>query len=659
MRLLSSTIQQKLDELKPEYLSGKYDEVLEKSDNLLKEELSEKERIEILILKSRCYWFLQQRDKEPKHRFTGLEIAIDAYNRSKKLENKLLLFESTYWSMLLYTITHHSKEVLDLFKEIKSVFAELEKSHPKYKNFREVMFITMNSVNSSNSNLLEGKPRPDTWENNHQKSIKAVSLCEQDDDPDDPIYLELMLRSYWSLGISWGDSGNYEKASEFYEKALEIADRIKNVFWRTKIMTSISYIHWHKGEFDEFLDMASEILEISKSIGNKRGIAASNAQIAKYHFETGELKKMLKYSLNAYNIISDGGKKENVVDFLDHVGIAYAGLGELDKAEEIHEKILKFSIENNWEWNIYSQKENLSGIYLSKGELDKAIEFVEEAGEYYEKQGLKFDFAWNTFNQHFPYLKKGLVKEAIQRLEKSVVLFKELENLPRAANSLFHIVNITSQHNMKEQAENYLIELKETMKKIDHPKIKRLLLIAEGVMLKNSKNTRDRIRAEVLFDQLLLEDLGYHFNIELLFNQCDLLLSVLKQTGDEKILIKLQEHIDLLVEKSTKNNIIDLIIESMWFKSQLLLLEGDLENAKENLSQALILAEEKGYRNLALKISSSKDQVLTLIVNKKDTEAPGLSLKDKLTTLKLVEGFDEVKKTKTFDLSELKLKADI
>lgn len=653
------TIKQELIKLKHEYLSGKYDEVVEKSDSLLKEEIPEKERIELLILKSRCYFFLQQRDKNPDHRFKGLEIAKDAYNQSKKFGDNLLIFESSYWCLWLYKITRHQKEIIELFEEIKEVFFELEKSHPNCKNLREIMFREMESESIFQSKGLEGKAEADSWESNHQILLEAVSLIELEEDPEDILYIESKMRYYSHLGGSWSEAGEYEKAVEWFEKSLELVDKMNNNFWRIKLQTAIIKIHWRKGEYNEVLDKALEILETSKKLGIIRGIASSSAHVAKYYFEIGEFKKALKYSLDAYNACSEDGKREDTVDWLDHVGVAYAGLGELDKAEEVYEKILKYSRKINWQWNIYSTKENLSEIYLSKGELDKAIESVEEAGEYYEKNGMKFDFAWNVFNQHRPYLKKGLVNEAIQRLEKSIVLFKELGNLPRVANSLFYLINITSQNNMNVQTETYFEEYSETMKKIDDPKIKRLHLLAEGVMLKNSRNTRDRVRAEVLFDQLLLEDLGFHIKIELLFNQCDLLLSELKQTGDERVLVKLKEYVDSLVETSTKYKHIELNIKSMWLKSQISILEADIENANDILSQALVLAEEKGYRNLALKITSSKEEVIKLIINKEDSQIPESSIKEKITNLKLVESFEEIKEVKAFDLSDLKLKTDI
>ena len=212
---------------------------------------------------------------------------------------------------------------------------------------------------------------------------------------------------------------------------------------------------------------------------------------------------------------------------------------------------------------------------------------------------------------------------------------------------------------MVEQTEMFLEDFKETMKKVDYPKIKRLLLFADGIILKNSKNFRERVRAEILFDQLLLEDLGYHIDIEILFNQCDLLLNEIKVEGDENLLTKLQGNIDRLVEISTKYNLVELRIESLWLKAQLSLLKGDFKSSEELLEQAQIFAEEKGYRILSLKIISTKEEILEFKEELARKEFRELSIKEKLKNLNVEEGFQSVKETQVFDLFDSKFKFDI
>jgi hypothetical protein len=264
----------------------------------------------------------------------------------------------------------------------------------------------------------------------------------------------------------------------------------------------------------------------------------------------------------------------------------------------------------------------------------------EESLQYFSKKGRKIEVAGVLAQISHTYDRKGLEKKALKTLEEALGVSYETEKRPFTAYILYFLVQMAIKHNKNELVKKYYTELEEVTEGIEYKNIKRLALIAEAIILKNSSEVKERIRAEVLFDQLILEDLEHYLHMEILFQFCEFLLSELKSSSDQKYITKLLKNLDKLIEIGTSNHIPHLIIESLWFKSQLALLDLDFNKAKELLNQ------------LALKITKSREELIKQSIELEELEKESSPLSTKMDLIRIENGFKEIKSSEIFQFKQ-------
>ena len=367
---------------------------------------------------------------------------------------------------------------------------------------------------------------------------------------------------------------------------------------------------------------------------------------------TGELKKALEYSQRAYDILSEKGKKESYNYLLNSIGGCHTMMGEFDEALKVYNIAYETNMKLGNTDNAYFNLSNISNIYAQKGDLDKALKLSEEILAYYEKSGFKNGISASLLIIGNIYYHKGMKNKTIESFEKSLAYSQEIGNKQDIIENLYTLTSKASEFNMINLAKHYHEKLVAISEEIEYRNVKRLALLSEAIILKNSTTSRDKVRAEVLFDQLLQEDLKYLFHIQALFHLCELLLNELKETSDEKISSKLQKYVNKIIELATKNKITNLIVESLWFKSQLSLLIPDFEKARELLTQALNIAEDKGLIRLALKITKSKENLFNQQIELEELEKESPTISKRMEIIKIENGFKEIKGSEMFQFKQ-------
>ena len=245
-----------------------------------------------------------------------------------------------------------------------------------------------------------------------------------------------------------------------------------------------------------------------------------------------------------------------------------------------------------------------------------------------------------------------MFNQAYQYTEEYLQFVKELDIKPDIANALYSLIKLALEFEKKELAEKHYNELVKITEEIEYKIYKDQALMAEALILKESELPRDRVRAELIFDQLLQKDWHHLAHIEILFNLCDLLIKELKETSDKKILAKLQKNLNKLIEIGSLNDNPYLSIEILWLKSQISLLELNSKEARKILTEAQQIAEEKGYNNLALKVIKAKEQLLEQTIQLEELEVESDLISRRMDILKVENGFEEIKSSDRFQFKQ-------
>ncbi len=202
-----------------------------------------------------------------------------------------------------------------------------------------------------------------------------------------------MADAYNDIGMVYHDQGEYNKAFEYYSKALEIRER---VLGNDHPSTAVSYnnigaVYNNQGNYSQALKCHFKALEINQIIFgiDHPWTATYYENIGMVYENLGDYRKALKFDFKAQEI------KERILG-IDHpstassyegIGITYLyqgdctkGLEYLFKALEIKEKILALDHPS-----IATTYNNIGGGYRNQGNNSEALECHFKALEIQEK----------------------------------------------------------------------------------------------------------------------------------------------------------------------------------------------------------------------------------------------------------------------------------
>ena len=190
-----------------------------------------------------------------------------------------------------------------------------------------------------------------------------------------------------NLGAAWNAKGNYDKAIEYYKKALKSdlktfgEDHPNVATYRNNLGAT-----WKaKGEYDKAIEYYEMALKSDlKNFGeNHPKVATRWNNLGEAWRAKGEYDKAIDYYEKALNsdLKNFGENHPNIAAHRNNLGVAWNAKGEHDKAIEYLEKALKSDLKTFGEKhsNVATYRNNLGTALNAKGEYDKAIEHLEKA----------------------------------------------------------------------------------------------------------------------------------------------------------------------------------------------------------------------------------------------------------------------------------------
>ncbi len=632
----------KLNDILKLTIEGKYYEAIEETDLVLqKENATKEERIEALILKGKSLFLLSWHESRIECTEEAMEILEEAFQLSEEIKDSLLMFDSLYWILWILNEDRKSKEFLNEYDKFEVIYEDLIREYPSLSDEKKSILLLVRSMSLFNKINVEINFG---WKFEETKKLLEKALELTSTKKSDSIEIrEMQMFLYNYIAYCNSRIGEYETAIKYRRKALVIAEENENGYEISRILRHIAGAFWAKGDFDQLLEYALKTKEVNEKIGNTRALGHTHFQIGLYHCETGNWKKGFEQFQKSYNILSDDGKREEFDGKLNNLGACCLFMGDYDRAIEFFEKTIEWNRKKGFLYEVNFTLGNLSVVYRNKGEIDKAIEIQKERIAYFKRMGMKKDYGGSLFLISTSYSLKGLFNKSVETLKEALEISDEIGHKTTSIHILTHLVELAVEQNKIDMAQKFYQELKRREEHLEYRISKSVVLYAEAVISKRSNNPRDRVKAELILDQLLSERTEYANQLDLLFQMCDLLLIEMKASSDEKILDKLQKYVNKLIELATKNHVSRMIVQGLWFKSQLSLLVSDFDKAKELLTQAQIIAEDTGLNHLVLKITKSKEELTQQIIKLEDLESTTVTIAQRMDVIKIENGFKEIR----------------
>ena len=194
-------------------------------------------------------------------------------------------------------------------------------------------------------------------------------------------------------------------------------------------------------------------------------------------------------------------------------------------------------------------------------------------------------------------------------------------------------------------ASEKLEQLKRIKEEIKEPFVEEGYLFSEALILKKSSETRDRLKAEVLFEQLLERDIEFFLQLYILSCLCEMYIFELNIVDDNKFLEKLEKYAQKLKEKAEEFGFSHFYIDSLFFLSQISLIKMQMEEARNYLSEALKFAEEMKLTKDVEKLIVEKEKFKQKIMRLEELDQPSVSMSKRIELVEINETMNKIKKT--------------
>ncbi|NQT61703.1 MAG: tetratricopeptide repeat protein [Candidatus Marinimicrobia bacterium] len=250
---------------------------------------------------------------------------------------------------------------------------------------------------------------------------------------------DTLLHAKLGLGISYHETGDYDKAMSFYEKAAKRAKVLGDDQITGASLNNIGLIYFDKGKNDEAMDYYSRSFKIRKKLNDKHGIGMSLYNIGLIYERKGDYDKSMDYHTRSLEICKELGDKQGIATSLNSIGIIYDRKGDYNKALDnfthSHE-ICKELSDKRW---IGGSLNSIGMIYERKGDYDKSLDNFIRSLEIKEELGDKRGITSSLMNIGSSYYDKGDYDKSLDYHNRSLVAFKELSDKRGIATSLYNI----------------------------------------------------------------------------------------------------------------------------------------------------------------------------------------------------------------------------
>ncbi|TFG23767.1 MAG: tetratricopeptide repeat protein [Promethearchaeota archaeon] len=275
-----------------------------------------------------------------------------------------------------------------------------------------------------------------------------------------PIFAETkILRKYNILIKLFSELGNFEKAFEYAQKGLEIAEKKEDLKFKAIFLNDIGLFNVEKENYEKALDYIERALEISRKLNSKYSIGLRLNSLGFIYSKKGDLQKALKYFEEAKEIFEEQQELRDLANTLNNIGTVHQELDEIDEALDyseaallLHDKIGNLS-------GKAIMLNNMGNIYSSKlKDFDKGLKYHQEALKINEELGNLTRQATNLNNIGYIYCNLHQYSKANDTYLKALKIVENSNDLETLATIYNNLGDLREEENNLEEALEYYVK---------------------------------------------------------------------------------------------------------------------------------------------------------------------------------------------------------
>lgn len=215
----------------------------------------------------------------------------------------------------------------------------------------------------------------DSWmKYNELLSVKCAEALKKNNSE---YFKKIYASSLNNLGYAAENSGEIEKAINFYFAALKLYEEIKNKEGEAYCLNNLAVVFENQDEYEQALKYHLKALEVRKKLGIDEQIIQSLNNIGTYYYKIKDNENALIYYFQALKIAEKNNDFNHLALINGNIGNCYLhninqnnGIEYFKKSIGIYNKMGDIRGEA---WGLY----NLGNVHLRRKEYSKAIEIFE------------------------------------------------------------------------------------------------------------------------------------------------------------------------------------------------------------------------------------------------------------------------------------------
>ena len=265
-------------------------------------------------------------------------------------------------------------------------------------------------------------------------------------------YRQLEMRAYIELGIEYFFRSNYDKALEYYFKALKIADETGDEETVSECQSEIAIVYKNQGKYDLALKYNQKALDYARSSGDSSWAAVCYANQGTIYLKKGYFTLALNNYLKALKTFEKLGQKRRMGACYLNVGKIYAGQLDFVPAAGYYKLALTNARETGNNMNLADGYMSMGEIWLKKQQTDTARMYLDSARAILNESGYShrmddcFAFIGDTYKLDHDYDK------AEEYYSRSLELSARENDLPGMSESLHNLAEVEYLKNNLPQA---------------------------------------------------------------------------------------------------------------------------------------------------------------------------------------------------------------
>lgn len=254
---------------------------------------------------------------------------------------------------------------------------------------------------------------------------KGLSLCDQIEGED----AEWMKSSFYNLlGITYKDVGDWDKASETYQKMLEIEEKFENFNGISSALSGIGNVYYTNKQTEKAIEIFEQCLDIAKTHNFRLKEANYLMNIAMAKVDQGKYNEALDMLEEALKISEEEGNLSNKAILYSNIGRIYKIQLNYDEALENYQQAQRINSELGQIRAVGTRYNLIGQVLYMQDKFDEAYENYKKAVEIYTEINDIDNNSRTKGNIALIHLQKKEYAQALNLYKELIQLAKRMKN---------------------------------------------------------------------------------------------------------------------------------------------------------------------------------------------------------------------------------------